>query len=102
MTNTKGEPQQTAQLRKLLHEFKNSSVGTLTTQLRRLVMTKELGMHCVAAKFVPRILTADQKQQHVNVCTKHKISVPHQPYSPDLAPSDFFLFPNMKLKLKPV
>jgi len=30
---------------------------------------EELGMHRVAAKFVPRILTADQKQQCV-VCTK--------------------------------
>jgi hypothetical protein len=27
-------------------------------------------MHSVAAKFVPRILTADQKQQHVDVCTE--------------------------------
>ena len=27
-------------------------------------------MHRVAAKFVPRILTADQKQQCVNVCTE--------------------------------
>jgi len=26
--------------------------------------------------------------------------VPHPPYSPDLAPSDFFLFPKMKIKLK--
>jgi hypothetical protein len=26
--------------------------------------------------------------------------LPHPPYSPDLAPCDFFLFPNMKLKLK--
>jgi len=34
------------------------------------VLTEELGMHRVAAKFVPRILTADQKQQHVNVCTE--------------------------------
>jgi hypothetical protein len=25
---------------------------------------------------------------------------PHTPYSPDLAPCDFFLFPKMKLKLK--
>jgi len=30
----------------------------------------ELGMHHVAAKFVPTILAADQKQQHVNVCTE--------------------------------
>jgi hypothetical protein len=27
-------------------------------------------MHRVAAKFVPRILTADQKQQRTNVCTE--------------------------------
>jgi hypothetical protein len=26
--------------------------------------------------------------------------IPYQPYSPDLAPYDFFLFPKMKLKLK--
>ena len=26
--------------------------------------------------------------------------VPHPPYSPDLAPSDVFLFPKLKMKLK--
>jgi hypothetical protein len=26
--------------------------------------------------------------------------IPHLPYSPDLAPCDFFLFPKMKLKVK--
>jgi hypothetical protein len=26
--------------------------------------------------------------------------IPHPPYSPDLAPCDFFLFPKMKLNLK--
>jgi hypothetical protein len=26
--------------------------------------------------------------------------IPHPPYSTDLAPCDFFLFPNMKLKSK--
>ena len=34
------------------------------------VLTEELGMHRVAAKFVPRNLTADQKQHRVNVCTE--------------------------------
>jgi predicted acetyltransferase len=28
--------------------------------------------------------------------------ISHPPYSPDFAPSDFFLFPKMKLKLKGV
>jgi transposase len=32
---------------------------------------------------------------------KHQISVvPHPPYSPDLAPADFFLFPKLKTTLK--
>jgi hypothetical protein len=34
------------------------------------VLTEKLGMHRVAVKFVPRILTADQKLQRVNVCTE--------------------------------
>jgi hypothetical protein len=55
-------------------------------------------MHRVAAKFVPRILTADQKQQ---LLAKQKMDViPHPPYSPHLTPCDFFLVPKMKFKLK--
>jgi len=34
------------------------------------VLMEEFGMHRVADKFVPRIPTADQKQQSVNVCTE--------------------------------
>jgi hypothetical protein len=30
----------------------------------------ELGMHHVAAKFVSKFLTADQKQQRIDVCTE--------------------------------
>jgi hypothetical protein len=30
----------------------------------------ELGMHHIAAKFVSKFLTADQKQQRVDVCTE--------------------------------
>jgi hypothetical protein len=32
---------------------------------------------------------------------KYKMAlIPHPPYSPELAPCDFFLFPEMNLKLK--
>jgi len=34
------------------------------------VLTEELGMHRVPFKFMHRILTANQKQQRVNVCTE--------------------------------
>jgi hypothetical protein len=63
------------------------------------VLKEGLGMRTVAAKFVPRILTADQKQQCTDVCTELR-QLPHPQYSPDLATCGFFLFPKMKLKLK--
>ena len=34
------------------------------------VLTEQLGTHRTAPTFVPRILTADQKQQHINICTE--------------------------------
>jgi hypothetical protein len=34
------------------------------------------------------------------LASKNMTVVPHLPYSPDLAPCDFFLFPKMKIKLK--
>lgn len=36
------------------------------------ILTKELGMHRIAAKFVPRLLTEDQKRNRVEVCTELK------------------------------
>jgi hypothetical protein len=36
-----------------------------------------------------------------NIFTNHNmLSFSHPPYSPDLAPADFFLFPKMKMQLK--
>jgi hypothetical protein len=51
------------------------------------------------------LLHHDKGPSHTSVFTqflaKNKTTViPHPPYSPDLAPCDFFLFPKMKLKLK--
>ena len=54
----------------------------------------------------PWLLHNDNAPSHTSVLTqqfltKNKMAVtPHQTYSPDLAPCDFFLFPKMKLKLK--
>jgi hypothetical protein len=62
------------------------------------VLTKELGMHHASTKFVPSILTGDQKQQRFDIRTELR-QLPSPPHSPGLAPCDF-LFPKMKLKLK--
>jgi hypothetical protein len=32
------------------------------------VLTENMNMGCTAMKFVPRLLTNDQKQRHINVC----------------------------------
>jgi transposase len=48
----------------------------------------------------------DNAPSHTSVLTQQFLAknkmvvIPHPPYSPDLAPCDFFLFPKMKLKLK--
>jgi hypothetical protein len=34
------------------------------------LLTEEMCVHRVAAKFVSRVLTVDQKQQRVNICTE--------------------------------
>jgi hypothetical protein len=54
----------------------------------------------------PWLLHHDNAPSHISVLTqqllaKHKMAViPRPPYSPDLKPCDFFLFPKIKLKLK--
>jgi len=51
------------------------------------------------------LLHHDNALAHTAVLTQQFLAankipvIPHPPYSPDLAPRDFFLFPKMKLKL---
>jgi len=60
-----------------------------------LILTDKLQMRCVAAKFVPHLLT-DALLIH-ECLTKHETTVvPQPPYYPDLTPADFFLFPKLK------
>ena len=49
--------------------------------------------HDNAAPHTSKIVTKYLKQERVNV-------LPHLPYSPDLAPCNFFLFPKLKKELK--
>jgi hypothetical protein len=61
--------------------------------------TEKLQMRRVSAKFVPRLLTYDQKDNRY--LAKHQTSVvPHPPYSPDLTPAAFFFLPILKTTLK--
>jgi hypothetical protein len=60
------------------------------------IFTEKLTMCRVSAKFLPRLLTDDQKENRVEISQE----LPHLPYSLGLAPADFFLFPKIKTTLK--
>jgi len=69
-------PKTVAQIQELNCQDRSQTVHDIAKEVGigygtcQWVLTEELGMHRVAAKFVPRILTADQKQQHIYVCTE--------------------------------
>jgi hypothetical protein len=63
-----------AKLQQLVCEDQRRTIQDLADEMGigygtcQWILTAELGMHHVAVKFVPRILTAGQKQQCVNIC----------------------------------
>ena len=77
------------------------SVGSIET-----ILHDHLHMSKVSARWVPRLLTpnhdnapAHRSMKAVHTSKIHTFKIlPHMPYSKDLAPSDFFLFPSLKKK----
>ena len=63
------------------------------------IFSNVLGMKRVAAKFVPKLLNFEQKQRRMEVA-QESLTMPQPPYSPDMAPCDFFLFPKIKRTFK--
>ena len=69
-------PETVVRIQQLVRHYRRRTIRDIAEEVGvgygtcQRVLTEELGMHRVAAKFVPRILTADQKQQRVNVCTE--------------------------------
>jgi transposase len=63
------------------------------------ILTNKLKMRRVATKFVPYLMRDALLIREF--LTKYETTVvPQPPYSPDLAPADFFLFPQLKSSLK--
>jgi hypothetical protein len=66
-------PDSVVKLQQLFHDDRYQTIEDLADGIGihcgtcQWILTAEFYMHHVAAKFVPRILTSDQKQQHVNV-----------------------------------
>jgi len=61
-------PEMFARIQELIRQDRLRTIRDIVEEVevgygtRQRVLTEELGMHRVAAKFVPRVLTADQKQ----------------------------------------
>jgi len=66
-------------------------VGLPKTDVHRII-TEDLHMRKICAKLVPKNLSDVWEFLAQNNIT----TLPHPPYSPDLAPCDFFLFPKLK------
>jgi hypothetical protein len=85
-------------------------VRKIVNEDRRNISVETAGRLGLSYGTWQRILTEDLNKQQISgahcfVCAailaaKNMAVVPHPPYSPDLAPCDFFLFPKMKSKLK--
>lgn len=68
----------------------------LSTERAHNIIHQHLCMKKLSARWVPRLLTI---KCAVAMAKLHQLGyelVDHPPYSPDLAASDFFLFPNLK------
>jgi len=70
-------------------------VGLPKTDVHRII-TEDLHMRKICAKLVPKNLSDVWEFLAQNNIT----TFPHPPYSPDLAPCDFFLFPKLKPHLR--
>jgi hypothetical protein len=71
----------------------------LNRETVRKIFTDDLGMRKISAKVVPRILIDKQKLCEF-LAKKSVKKLNHPPYSPELAPCDFSLFPELKTALK--
>jgi hypothetical protein len=97
----------------MLKKFENSSTKTVAEQsmssqtplgwisygVCQEILTENVNMCRIAAKFVPRLLTNDQKQRRINVCPELREKANEDPTF-ILVPCDFALFPKLKMKLK--
>ncbi|XP_049305487.1 protein GVQW3-like [Bactrocera dorsalis] len=86
-------------------KFMEMELNISKTSIYR-ILTEHLGLRKVCARFVPHKLTDDQKLLRIQhskddyLTKNHILTINHSPYSPDMAPCDFFLFGKMHLLMK--
>ena len=98
----------TAWVRELVRSDRRLTVKIIADEMNmiretvRLILTEELGMRTIYAKMVPRNLTEQQRGARLSAVFSSKCItvIPQPPYSPDLAPCDFFVFQKVKSAVK--
>ena len=86
---------------KLSLEYIESELGISAASIYR-ILTENLGNIKVCAKFVPHTLKPQEKDLRIfNYLIENRIvTINHSPYSPDMAPCDFYLFGKHHLAMK--
>lgn len=78
-------PENVEKIRQLVHNDRRSTIKELAEAVGisygsvQAILTSELHMHRIAAKFVPRLLTADQKEHRVEICQDLRQRVANDP-----------------------
>ena len=87
-------------------KYMESELGISAASIYR-ILTENLGYIKVCAKFVPHKTTKTTRKRPQNstfktgYLTKNRIvTINHSPYSPDMAPCDFYLFAKLHLAMK--
>jgi len=73
-TSTSSAPKNVETIRRLVHEDRQRTIKDIAAIVNlpygteQTILTCDLNMHHVAAKFVPKLLTPKQKEHHVAIC----------------------------------
>ena len=96
-----------AKVKEMVTENRHLSLREIDAELSvshesiRTIFNDFLGKERVAAQLIPKELNSLQTLNRVKA-TKSTNIIEQPPYSPDMAPADFFLFPKLKLPLRAI
>jgi hypothetical protein len=84
-----------ARLQKIISEDRSQKISDLDEEIRigygicQRILVAEFAMNCVAAKFVSRFLTADQKKQRVSIWEElHQVASDKETFFPRVVTGD--------------
>jgi len=83
--STATTPSKVEQVRAAVNQDRRRTIHDLCTKVGivygsyQRILTEQLNMHRIAAKFMPRVLTHDQKDSRITICQELKETVINEP-----------------------